>query len=269
MVDTSRMATTSPPKINDGDVFSLTPQATTEIKSAGTSLSARELEMLVLIDGTSTLAQIAANAAGMTRADVDALFVSLLQNKLITLAKGTDSLEADFLAISVPPGFFKKAAADPETDQGVSSLTKKGYYVRIARRSARPLDLKGEQPMVLVIDDDADLMKLIRSYFRLEGFTVREATNRAGIMAAFGQSPLPHLVLLDVNLPDASGFDILVRIRQHPLLKTLPVVMITAETTRQAVLKALQAGADGFITKPFEPDQLVSAVREVLGLKPA
>ena len=54
----------------------------------------------------------------------------------------------------------------------------------------------------------------------------------------------------------------------RPLLKTLPVVMITAETTRQAVLKALQAGADGFITKPFEPDQLVSAVREVLGLKP-
>jgi len=114
--------------------------------------------------------------------------------------------------------------------------------VRIARRSARPVDLKGASPTVLVVDDDADLIKLIRTYLRLEGLTVREAANRAEMIAAFGQPPPPHLILLDVNPPDASGFDILVRICQHPLA--------------------------AFITKPFEPDQLARAVRQVLRLKP-
>jgi two-component system, OmpR family, response regulator len=69
-----------------------------------------------------------------------------------------------------------------------------------------------------------------------------------------------------VNLPDADGFEVLARLRQHAALKTIPVVMITAEATREAVLKGLQAGADGYITKPFEPDWVVTAVRQVLGI---
>jgi DNA-binding response OmpR family regulator len=139
--------------------------------------------------------------------------------------------------------------------------------VRIARRAARAREFKeGWQPTILVIDDDPDLVKLIRTFFRFEGFNVREATKRAEIMTAFRQPPMPDLVLLDVNLPDADGFDVLARMRQHDSLKTIPVVMITAEATREAVLKGLQAGADGYITKPFEPDCVVTAVRQVLGL---
>jgi DNA-binding response OmpR family regulator len=52
------------------------------------------------------------------------------------------------------------------------------------------------------------------------------------------------------------------------VLKTMPVIMLTAEATREAVLRGLQAGADGYITKPFEPNCVVTAVREVLGLAP-
>jgi len=73
-------------------------------------------------------------------------------------------------------------------------------------------------------------------------------------------------VLLDVELPDANGFDVLARMRQHAVLKSIPVIMITAEATREAVRNGLHAGADGYITKPFEPDCVVTAVREVLGL---
>jgi DNA-binding response OmpR family regulator len=69
-----------------------------------------------------------------------------------------------------------------------------------------------------------------------------------------------------VHLPDANGFDLLVKMRQHPVLKHMPVIMFTAEATREAVLRGLQGGADGYITKPFEPDQLIAAAKAVLGI---
>jgi len=68
-------------------------------------------------------------------------------------------------------------------------------------------------------------------------------------------------------LPDADGFDILRKIREHPALRVVPVIMVTGNATREGVLKGLAAGADGYITKPFEPDNLVATIRAVLGLE--
>jgi two-component system OmpR family response regulator len=73
-------------------------------------------------------------------------------------------------------------------------------------------------------------------------------------------------VLLDVLLPDVDGFEVLLKIRQHPSLRTMPVVMLTAKATRDAVLRGLAGGADGYITKPFEIEALIKAVKVVLGL---
>ena len=70
-----------------------------------------------------------------------------------------------------------------------------------------------------------------------------------------------------MQLPQADGFDILARMRQHPVLKHMPVIMLTAEATREAVLKGLERGADGYVTKPFDADLLVSAVKAVLGFE--
>ena len=72
-------------------------------------------------------------------------------------------------------------------------------------------------------------------------------------------------MLLDVQLPDLDGFDVLSRIRQHPLLKTVPVIMLTGEATRGAVLKGIHGGADGYVTKPFQIDVVMKAVKTVLG----
>ncbi|MDH4191878.1 MAG: response regulator, partial [Betaproteobacteria bacterium] len=89
------------------------------------------------------------------------------------------------------------------------------------------------------------------------------------ILAAFREPPRPDLVLLDVTLPDADGFDVLAKMRLHPALKTVPVIMVTAIATREAVIKGILRGADGYITKPFEVDVLLKAVRTVLGLTSA
>lgn len=116
------------------------------------------------------------------------------------------------------------------------------------------------------MDDDPDLQKLIRQYFQMEGFLLRAALKRDDIVLALRKPPTPDLIVLDVNLPDINGFDVLTRMRQHPVLKDIPVVMLTAESSRAAVLKGLRGGADGYVTKPFEADTLVTAVKTVLGL---
>ncbi|MDP1565218.1 MAG: response regulator, partial [Polaromonas sp.] len=117
-----------------------------------------------------------------------------------------------------------------------------------------------------VVDDEPMLAKFIQSYLMFEGFKVRVASNREEVITEFRKQPAPDLILLDVVLPDADGFDILLRLRQHPLLKDVPVIMLTGKATREAVLKGLAAGADGYVTKPFEADALMHVVRTVLGM---
>jgi two-component system, OmpR family, response regulator len=254
----------------DEDVYAVTDRGNDDLKSAGTSLTTAELQVLILIDGQSTVAQITKMASGLTPVQVAEIMRKLFEGRQITTATEptSDGLESGFFSIAVPAGFFSSLNTDasPEVEQGVSTLKQKGYYVRIAQRPAVARELKeGEQITVLIVDDDQDLLKLLRTYLKMEGFNVRTAEKRADIVTAF-QPPLPDLVLLDVELPDANGFDVLARMRQHPILKNVPVVMLTGEATRESVIRGLQGGAHGYVTKPFVPDHVVAAVKSVLGL---
>lgn len=258
----------------DEDVYALTDKGNADLKKAGTSLSAAELQVLVLIDGKMTAAQIAQAAGNLTPAAVIEIMRRLFGASLITTATepSSDGLESGFFSIAVPAGFFSNTApqANPEADQGVSTLKRKGYHVRIARLPAAARELKqGEQITILVVDDEPTLLKLLGTYLKLEGFAVRTAENRDDIVAAFRQTPMPDAVLLDVELGDTNGFDVLARMRQHPTLKKVPVIMLTGSATREAVLKGLRAGADGYVTKPFDPDHVIAAVKAVLGLSGA
>lgn len=269
------MVNRPPTGASDADVFVITSKGSRQLKSSsGTALSKAELEILVHVDGVSILAQIAGRAPGMSRDAINENIGKLRAAGLIVsiaeLDAGGD--EAAFSTISVPAGFFSSVteSAKAEAEGGVSILKKKGYYVRIARRPDVQREVKeGWQPTVLVVDDDPDLQKLIGMFLKLEGFQTRSALKRDEILAALRQSPMPDLILLDVQLPDADGFEILVKLRQHPVLKSMPVIMFTGESTREAVLKGLQAGADGYVTKPFEAEAVVSAVKAVLGLSGA
>lgn len=258
------MAASQPLQVGDDDVFTLTDKGTKELKAAQTLLPVLDLEVLVLVDGFSPVAQIANHAPAIARADVDAALARLADAGLVVHAAGPggDGAGAAFDTIAIPAGFFSDLRDDGAA--GSSILKKKGYYVRIAKKAAR--SAKEAPPTALVIDDDPDLQKLIRTYFSMEGIRHRAAFKAADIIVALRQQPPPDLILLDVNLPDANGFDILARMREHPVLKHMPVVMLTAESTREAVLKGLRGGADGYVTKPFEPDILVTAVKTVLGM---
>ena len=244
--------------VGEQDVFALTVKGSAELNAAGTSLSVTELELLVLLDGNATVARVVQSARKLLPGDVIDTLRSLVRNDLIKSATHSGRLEFG--------GVFTSNASNREQVQGVSSLQKR-YYVRIARRPAAKRELKeGQHPTVLVVDDDPDLIKLLRTYLMLEGFAAQTATNREEIVAAFRQTPIPDLVLLDVQMPDTDGFDVLVKLRQHPVLKAVPVIMLTGEATREAVLRGLRADVEGYVTKPFEPDMLMTAVKAVLGL---
>ncbi|HLX80014.1 MAG TPA: response regulator transcription factor [Burkholderiales bacterium] len=251
------------------DIFAISQKGNRELKSVGTSLSSAELQVLVLVDGFSSVAEITQRAPSISREEVTAALRKLVAGKLVISINEADAMGSGFSTIAVPAGFFSTITADssPEVEGGTSILKRKGFYVRIARRPANGRDVKeGWKPTILVVDDDPDLQKLIRTYFLMEGLIPRAALKRDDIIVALRQQPAPDLVLLDVQLPDANGFDILAQMRQHPVLRIMPVIMLTAEATREAVLKGLQGGADGYVTKPFEPDLLINAVKAVLGL---
>src|SRR5262249_41511837 len=111
------------------------------------------------------------------------------------------------------------------------------------------------------------LGKLLRMFLLMHDYIPRMASNKEQIVAALRIAPKPDVVLLDVVLPDIDGLEVLVRLKQHPVLKSVPVILMTAKATREAVLQGLVRGADGYITKPFDVDIISHAIKSVIGLK--
>jgi DNA-binding response OmpR family regulator len=125
----------------------------------------------------------------------------------------------------------------------------------------------GERHVILVIEDDNELLKLVGEVLAKAGFLTRFARSRAEINAEVNKPVLPDLLLLDVSLPDADGFQILERIRGNKKLGKLPVIMMTGKSEVTDVARGLSLGADGYVTKPFRISGLVSAVNTVLGVE--
>ena len=260
--------------LDDKAVLALTINGEQALSEPGTTLSPAQLEALVLIGGSATVSQIFKRAPHTMSPDVlQASLSELIEKKYISTNAGLSDNMID------PGDFFtldKTSMAIPEVGEHVHAkidadaefLRQNGYYVSMVRKSAvKSNRAAGQTISVLVIEDDPDILKLLQIFLKLEGFETRTASNRDEIVAAFRAPPLPDLVLLDIRLPDINGFDVLARMRQHPAMKMLPVIMLTAEATREAVLKGLVGVADGFVTKPFQIDRLVKAVNTVLGLK--
>ena len=113
---------------------------------------------------------------------------------------------------------------------------------------------------LLVVDDDVELCSMLRDFFRESGFSVDfEADGVRGI--ARTQTERYSLVILDVMLPGADGFEVLRRIRQR---SRLPVMMLTAKTARFERMTGFDLGADDYLAKPFYPEELLARVRAIL-----
>jgi len=116
---------------------------------------------------------------------------------------------------------------------------------------------------VLVVEDDPVILRLLEVNFELEGFTVLLAHDGAeGIEVARAQ--LPDAVVTDIMMPHTSGLELLTALRGDPDTKGIPIILLSAKAQTSDLKTGLEAGADDYITKPFEPLALVERVNALL-----
>lgn len=123
-----------------------------------------------------------------------------------------------------------------------------------------------EKHVILVVDDQANNRKLLADLLSAKGYEVATAAGGQEALAKV-EDVRPDLVLLDIMMPDLSGYDVCKRIRAQPSYGVLPVVMVTALDPAQERVKGLEAGADDFLTKPINQPELLARVNSLLRIK--
>jgi DNA-binding response OmpR family regulator len=113
---------------------------------------------------------------------------------------------------------------------------------------------------ILVVDDELDIVKVVRAYLEQSGFRVITASDGEQALAAFRHEQ-PDLIVLDLNLPKLDGLDVCRAIRRD---SNVPIIMLTARVEETDRLIGLEIGADDYIVKPFSPREVVARVRTVL-----
>jgi two-component system phosphate regulon response regulator PhoB len=121
----------------------------------------------------------------------------------------------------------------------------------------------GTRPTILVVEDEAPLLTLLRYNLEKQGFRVEEATDGQEALMRVAEAP-PDLVLLDWMLPALSGLEVCRQLRRRAPTRDLPIIMVTARTEDQDAVRALDTGADDYIAKPFVMDALMARIRALL-----
>lgn len=147
---------------------------------------------------------------------------------------------------------------------GAGEIAAGNFFVNFARtRPKRSLD-RGTIT-ILVVEDDVATRTLLQLMLARAGYKVRVAGNGAEFITAMSQKPLADLVILDIHLPDVNGLKILSKIRAHPRLENLPVILFTGNSGVVELARGVALGADGFVSKPARAQTVMATVETVLG----
>ena len=117
---------------------------------------------------------------------------------------------------------------------------------------------------ILAVDDERHIVRLVQVNLERQGYEVITAFDGREALEKI-ESEKPDLVILDVMMPYMDGFEVLQAIRKNPDISTLPVIMLTAKAQDADVFRGWQQGVDTYLTKPFNPMELISFVRRILG----
>ena len=116
---------------------------------------------------------------------------------------------------------------------------------------------------VLVVDDEINIVRLIQVNLERHGYPVETANNGVQALAKIRDSR-PDLLVSDVMMPEMDGFELLANVRRDPALMDLPVIMLTAKAQDRDVMEGYKTGADMYLTKPFNPAELITFAKRIL-----
>jgi DNA-binding response OmpR family regulator len=149
-----------------------------------------------------------------------------------------------------------------------SPLILRKVLIRYAHSEAigsthRESDLRFMSQKILVAEDQQHIRSLIEYKLKNSGYTVVCAEDGRTALEKAGEI-LPDLILLDVMMPLMTGFEVLAALKENEKTRNIPILMVTAQSKEDEVLKGLELGADDYITKPFSPNELAARVKTVL-----
>ncbi|MBL8376766.1 MAG: response regulator [Burkholderiales bacterium] len=232
------------------------------------------IRVLALVSGDTHFDLIKRRAIRMPEGDLRAALDRLKSGGFLSEHNSGQEHDLDFTAHFDKPLSAtdlseedKRRIAMAATD-GHDVLTKTGSFLQLSPAAAMtPLGKAWTDITILIIEDDEIQARFAQNIVMKAGFKQRHAATREEIIAELNKTPLPDCVLLDVELPGTNGFDILARMRAHPRLKPVPVVMLTAMASQQDVFKGLSLGATAYVAKPYKKQTLVDTIVKAMGLK--
>ncbi|TMH84753.1 MAG: response regulator [Betaproteobacteria bacterium] len=141
-------------------------------------------------------------------------------------------------------------------------LSRDGVYIAEDRLKNRGgIDKPRAETVVLI---DPDQLALADLRVTMAGFVVRIADSVNALLHSLLDHGIPDILILDVMLPDGDGFDLLAKMRRHPIYSMLPIVMLTAKSDPDDIRRGLGLGADGYVTKPYSKNILAGTIQRVL-----
>jgi two-component system chemotaxis response regulator CheY len=122
----------------------------------------------------------------------------------------------------------------------------------------------GAQPRFLIVDDFSTMRRIVRNLLKEIGFADAEEAEDGAVALNMLRSGKFDFVVSDINMPNMNGFELLKNIRADEKLKSIPVLMVTAEAKKEDIVAAAQGGASGYIVKPFTKATLEEKVQKIL-----
>lgn len=120
--------------------------------------------------------------------------------------------------------------------------------------------MTGRAPVILVVDDDPNIVRIVTVKLERNGFRVLSAVNGQDGLDSIAQTR-PELVLLDVMMPVMDGIEFVEKLKESPDLRTIPVFLLTARGQMEDKKNAYRIGVEDYITKPFSPNEVLERVR--------
>ncbi|MFZ1082353.1 MAG: response regulator [Candidatus Kryptoniota bacterium] len=117
--------------------------------------------------------------------------------------------------------------------------------------------------IVLIAEDQDEIQALLEFKLKNSGYDVVLAENGKKCIEVAQSNP-PDLIVLDMMMPVMNGLDTLANLKKDPKLQAIPVIIVSAKSTEQDIVKALELGADDYVTKPFSPQVFIARVKAVL-----